>query len=379
MSDEIKLVEVKTKAQRRVFVDYPNKLYRDDPHFVPAFYGDDMADWDPQKNPAFAYCEARAWLAYRDGKVVGRIGAILSHRANEKWGTKRMRFSQVDFIDDPAVSDALFQKVEEWAKEKGMEEVHGPLGFCDMDREGMLVEGFDKRSMFITYYNHPYYIQHMERLGFVKDADWVEYLLPIPAVDDPKMLRIKRIADHILQKGKYHEVQVKNRVAYKPWIKQAFELVNRAYGDLYGTVDLGKDQIEKYANKFIPLIEPEFCCLVADEQDKLVAFGVMGMSMAEAMRKSRGRLFPTGWIHVLKALKKNDAVDMFLIAVDPALQGVGLNSIVMTHLWEGSIKRGIINAETGPMLEMNEKILSQWRALTVIPHKRRRCFVKKIR
>ena len=143
-------------------------------------------------------------------------------------------------------------------------------------------------------------------------------------------------------------------------------------------MDLGKDQIEKYANKFIPLIEPEFCCLVADEQNKLVAFGVMGMSMAEAMRKSRGRLFPTGWIHVLKSLKKNDAVDMFLIAVDPALQGVGLNSIIMTHLWEGSVKRGIINAETGPMLEMNEKILSQWRALTVIPHKRRRCFVKKI-
>lgn len=378
MSEEIKLVEVKTKAQRRVFVDYPNKLYRDDPHFVPAFYGDDMADWDPKKNPAFAYCEARAWLAYRDGKVVGRIGAILSHRANEKWGTKRMRFSQVDFIDDPAVSDALFQKVEEWAKEKGMEEVHGPLGFCDMDREGMLVEGFDKRSMFITYYNHPYYIQHMERLGYAKDVDWIEYLLPIPAVDDPKMLRIKRISDHILQKGKYHEVKVKNRMAYKPWIKQAFELVNRAYGDLYGTVDLGKDQIEKYANKFIPLIEPEFCCLVADEQNKLVAFGVMGMSMAEAMRKSHGRLFPTGWIHVLKSLKKNDAVDMFLIAVDPALQGVGLNSIIMTHLWEGSVKRGIINAETGPMLEMNEKILSQWRALTVIPHKRRRCFVKKI-
>ena len=374
----ITLEEVKTQAQRRIFVDYPNQLYRNDPHFVPAFYGDDLADWNPKKNPAFEYCEARAWLAYRDGQVVGRIGAILSHRSNEKWGTKRMRFSQVDFIDDPAVSDALFAAVENWAKEKGMEEVHGPLGFCDLDREGMLVEGFDRRSMFITYYNHPYYIDHMTRLGYVKDADWVEYFVPVPAPDDPNALRIKRVAEHLLKKGRFHEVQVKNRLAYKPWIKQAFLLVNEAYGALYGTVDLNEKQIEKYATKFIPLIEPDFCCLIADEQDQLVAFGVCGMSMAEAMRKCHGHLMPTGWINVLGSLRKNNAIDMFLIAVKPSLQGTGLNGVIMNSLWQGAMRRGITQAETGPMLEKNEKILAQWKRLKVIEHKRRRCFVKKI-
>ena len=378
IDNQVQLVEVTTTRQRRIFVDFPNKLYKDEPNFVPAFYGDDMADWNPKKNPAFEYCEARAWLAYRNGQVVGRIGAILSHRSNEKWGTKRMRFSQVDFIDDPEVSDALFAKVESWAKEKGCDEVHGPLGFCDLDREGMLVEGFDRRSMFITYYNHPYYIGHLTRLGYVKDADWIEYFIPVPAPDDPKAVRIQRIAEHILKKGKYHEVTVKNRLEYKPWIRQAFELVNEAYGELYGTVDLNQKQIDKYASKFIPLIEPDLCCLIANQKDELVAFGVCGMSMAEAMKKSRGRLFPTGWIHVLGSLRKNNAIDMFLIAVKPSLQGTGLNGVIMNHLWQGAMRRGITQAETGPMLEKNEKILAQWKTLDLIQHKRRRCFVKKI-
>ncbi|MBO6159084.1 MAG: hypothetical protein J6P72_07475 [Firmicutes bacterium] len=376
--EQVTLKEVKTRKERRIFVDFPNQLYQNSSYFVPAFFGDDMADWNPKKNPAFEYCEARMWLAYQGGKVVGRIGAILSHRSNEKWHTRRMRFSQVDFIDDPAVSDALFAAVENWAREKGMEEVHGPLGFCDLDREGMLVEGFDRRSMFITYYNHPYYLEHMARLGYVKDADWLEYFIPVPPADDPKALRIKRIGEHVLKRGHFHEVKVTNRLAYKPWIKQAFELVNEAYGPLYGTVDLGPKQIDKYATKFIPLIEPDLCCLIADQDNRLVAFGVCGLSMAEAMRKCRGHLFPTGWVQVLKSLRHNDAMDMFLIAVKPSLQGTGLNGAVMSYLWQGAMRRGIKIAETGPMLEMNEKVLAQWKTLDLTQHKRRRCFVKKL-
>ena len=199
MKNNILIKEVVTKAERRIFVDYPNRLYHDVENFVPAFFGDDMADWDKSKNPAFEYCEARAFLAYRDGEVVGRIGAILSHKANETWGTKRMRFSQVDFIDDREVSAALFETVENWAREKGMTEVHGPLGFCDLDREGMLVEGFDKRSMFVTYYNHPYYIDHLTALGYVKDTDWIEHLIPIGdgSENDKAYVRMKRISDRI--------------------------------------------------------------------------------------------------------------------------------------------------------------------------------------
>lgn len=171
---------VESKADRRRFVDFPNQLYKDNPNFVPATYGDDLSDWDPKANPAFSYCEAQSFLAYRDGEIVGRIGAILSHRANEKWNTSRMRFSQVDFIDDPEVSAALFQAVEDFAREKGCKQVHGPLGFTDLDREGMLVEGYDRRSLFFTYYNAPYYNQHLERLGYHKDTDWIEFLVKIP-------------------------------------------------------------------------------------------------------------------------------------------------------------------------------------------------------
>ena len=176
----VSIVEVTTRQQLRRFVDFPNQLYKDVPQFVPATYGDDLDDWDRKKNPAFSYCEARCWLALREGEIVGRIGAILSRKSNSKWGTNRLRFTQVDFIDDPEVSGALFETVENWARELGCTAVHGPLGFTDMDREGMLVEGFDRRGCFFTYYNHPYYMQHMAALGYVKDVDWVENLITAP-------------------------------------------------------------------------------------------------------------------------------------------------------------------------------------------------------
>ena len=380
MGADIVIKEVLTKADRRIFVDYPNKLYRDDPHFVPAFFGDDMQDWDPAKNPAFEYCEARAFLAYRGNEVVGRIGAILSHKANETWGTKRMRFSQVDFIDDRDVSKALFDTVENWAREKGMNEVHGPLGFCDLDREGMLVEGFDKRSMFITYYNHPYYIDHLTDLGYVKDTDWIEHMIPIGdgSENDANYKRLKRISDAMLRRTGYHKVVVKHRSNIKPYVRKAFELINIAYAPLYGVVELNDRQIEKYVNKFLPLVDPDFCCLIVDDNDDLMGFGVGAPSMAEAMRKCHGHLFPFGWAGVLKSLKKNDALDLFLIAVRPELQKSGVNGIIMEHLYSGCVKNGIKNAETGPQLELNTKVHSQWKMFNIEPQKRRRCFIKQI-
>ena len=378
MNQSVKIVEVTTARQRRIFVDYPNKLYKDEPNFVPAFYGDDLSDWDPKKNPAFSYCDAKCFLAYRGNEVVGRIGAILSRRANEKWGTKRMRFSQVDFIDDPEVSSALFKTVEDWAREMGCDEVHGPLGFCDLDREGMLVEGYDRPGMFITYYNRPYYNQHLKSLGYGKDVDWIEYLIPVPQKGDGNYERLDRIAKAVLKKGKFHKVKLKKRSQYKPYVKQAFELVNEAYAPLYGVVELTGKQIDKYAAKFVPLIDPRVCCLIVDENDKLVAFGVGAPSMAKAMQRSRGRLFPTGWIGVLRSLKKNDTLDLFLIAVKPSLQGTGLNGVVMDHLTKGCNALGITHAETGPQLELNHKVLGQWKMLNLTPHKRRRCYIKKL-
>lgn len=370
--------EVTTKQELRRFVDYPNQLYRDVPQFVPAFYGDDLADWDRTKNPAFDYCDAKCWLAYRDGEVVGRIGAILSYKANEKWHTNRMRFSQVDFIDDPAVSAALFAAVESWAAEKGCDQIHGPLGFCDMDREGMLVEGFDRRSMFITYYNHPYYNEHLERLGYRKDTDWVEFYIQAPTPDSPQGVKLHRIAEHVLRSRKLHIANVKHQWQYPPLVEQVFRLVNEAYSPLYGVVELNERQVKKYKTKFAPLINPNLACFVMDEQERMVAFGVSAPSMAAAMQKSRGRLFPTGWVRVLHDLRKNDTADMLLIAVKPELQGAGINAIILDHLIQGAAKMGIRFAETGPQLETNSKILAQWKMFDKEQHKRRRCYIKDI-
>ena len=336
-----------------------------------------MSDWDRQKNPAFSYCDARCWLAERDGEIVGRIGAIRSRKANEKWGTNRMRFTQVDFIDDPEVSAALFAAVEDWARELGCTAVHGPLGFTDMDREGMLVEGFDRRSCFFTYYNHPYYIDHMAALGYVKDVDWIEELITVPT-DEKTIQRWEKLSDFVLKRNHLHIVEPKSRLAYLPLLKPFFDLVNVAYAPLYGTVDLTDEQIKKYASKFAPLINPHTTCFVMDKNDRMVAFGVGAPSLATAMQKHRGRLFPTGWVDVLKSFRKNDTIDLLLIAVHPDYQSRGVNAIILSKTMKGCLKMGIKQAETGPMLEMNDKVQSQWKDFQTEQHKRRRCFIKEL-
>ena len=240
----VEIREVKSKSDLRRFVAYPNKLYRDVPQFMPPLRGEDMADWDRKKNPAFEYCDAKCYLALRNGEIVGRIGAILSRRSNEKWNKQRMRFTQVDFIDDIEVSTALFEAVEAWAREMGCNEVHGPLGFTDLDREGMLVEGFDQKSMFITYYNHPYYIDHLTRLGYVKDVDWVEFLIDVPQPGDRIVPRLQQLSDRVLRSTGLHVAQVRHRRDFRPYIEKVFDLINTCYAHLYGTVELlaGADQ-----------------------------------------------------------------------------------------------------------------------------------------
>ena len=374
----ITIKEVTTKRELRAFVMFPRKLYRDCQQYVPSMYGDDLANWDKKKNPAFAYCEAKCFLAYRDGKIVGRIAAILSHKANETWNRNRMRFSQVDFIDDPEVSEALFGAVEDWAHVMGCDEVHGPLGFCDLDPEGMLVEGFDQRNMFITYYNHPYYLEHMERLGYQKSIDWMEYKVFTPERGSRQAAMLERVSNHVLKANHLHRAEVRTRADFKPLIPKVFELVNIAYAHLYGVVELTDRQVKHYAKKFLPLINPKYTCFILDEQENLVAFGVTAPSMAEALKKSDGKLFPFGWMGVLRALHKNDALDMFLIAVHPDLQSVGINAAIIEHIMKNAWETGIRYAETGPQLETNAKILSQWNIFDKEQHKRRRCYIKEL-
>ena len=370
--------EVTTKRDLHRFVDYPNQLYKDSPYFVPAMFADDVDDWDKKKNPAFDYCESRCWIAERNGEMVGRIGAILSHKSNTTWSTNRMRFTQVDFIDDPAVADALFATVEAWAQEKGCTQVHGPLGWCDLDREGMLVEGFDRRSMFITYYNHPYYNDHLARLGYRKDTDWIEYKLHVPAEDSAVAQKLHRIAEHVKKSRHLRTVKIRTHLDFIPIVPKVFRLINLAYAPLYSTVELSDKQVKKYSTKFLPMLSPNTSCFVKNEEGELVAFGVCVPSLARSMQRSRGRFLPFGWVGVLRDLMKNDTVDLLLIAVRPDLQGAGINAIILDEMIRRARKIGIRYAETGPMLETNEKVLAQWKLFDKDQHKRRRCYVKDI-
>lgn len=373
----VTIEEVKTHDQLKKFVEYPTKMYHDIPQYIPNTFDDDMQDWDSSKNPAFEYCDARNWLAIRDGEIVGRIGAILSHRANDKWNVKRMRFSQVDFIDDEEVSSALFSTVENWAREMGCNEVHGPLGFTDLDREGMLVEGFDRRSCFFTYYNFPYYPEHLKKLGYDKDVDWIENLITIPE-DDAVFDHWEQLSNRVKARSGVHEFEARSRLSYIPLLSQFFRLVNICYAPLYGTVELSDRQIKKYAAKFAPLVNPNLTCFVMDENEEMIAMGVAAPSMANALKRHDGKYFPFGWADILHSFSHNDTIDLLLIAVRPDYQKQGVNGIVINKLLHGCRKLGIKYAETGPTLELNAKVLAQWKTFSIEQHKRRRCFVKKI-
>ena len=373
----IEIQEVKTRSQLKQFVEFPTKMYHDVPQYIPNTFDDDMQDWDRSKNPAFEYCDARCWLALRDGELVGRIGAILSHRANDKWGTNRMRFSQVDFIDDEEVSNALFSTVESWAREKGCSEIHGPLGFTDLDREGMLVEGFDRRSCFFTYYNYPYYPEHLARMGFVKDADWIENLITIPD-DDSVYKHWEKLSNFVKSHCNVHEFEAKSRLSYIPLLPQFFNLVNTCYAPLYGTVELSDSQIKKYASKFAPLINPNLTCFVMNEHEEMIGMGVAAPSIASALKKHDGKYFPFGWADILHSFNHNDTIDLLLIAVRPDYQMTGVNGIIISKILHGCRKMGIKHAETGPTLEKNINVLAQWKTFDIEQHKRRRCFVKKL-
>lgn len=362
-----------TKRELVVFMEFPLKLYKDNPYYVPDILSSQVADMQRDKNPAYDFCDARCYLAYRDGRIVGRIAAILNSRANAKFKKKYMNFTQVDFIDDDEVVDALFDAVESWARELGCEAVHGPLGFSDMDREGMLIEGFDKLSLFYTYYNHPYYVKQMERRGYGKEVDWVENRINIPKEPNE---RLSRIAETVKTRKKLHVVNLGDK-PLKELIRDVFKLYNETYLALFGVVSLTDRQVEKYVSEFLPMVDKRTTVFVYNEQDEMVAFAVCCPALDKAQRACGGKLVPFGWIPVLRALKgKNDTLDMLLIAVKPELQGMGVNAVAMDDLLRKAIANGFRYAETGPTLELNEKVQAQWKMFDATQHKRRRCWVK---
>ncbi len=372
----VEIREVLTKKELWSWVRFPNKLYKDNEYFVPFLESDEFETFSADKNPAYAFCETKLFLAYKDGKIAGRIAGLINHAYNSKWDKNAIRFTRFDFIDDYEVSQALFDAVVTWGKEKNYTEIMGPIGFTDIDHEGMLVEGFDKLNMSITFYNHPYYLTHMERLGLEKDIDWIEYKIAVPKDGIPK---IEKIANAILQKGNYKVVTYTDRkVLYKEAF-EAFALIDLAYSKLYGTVPLTEDIIRSTIDGYIPLVNLDYICAIKDKEDNIVSFGIMVPSIAKALKKSNGKILPFGIVRMLRALRgKNDTLEMFLVAVDPTLQAQGLPAILISTLLKKLNENKVMYCETGPMLETNTKIQSLWRHFEKEQHKRRRCFVKQI-
>lgn len=373
----IEIKKVETRSELDAFIEFHYDLYKDNPYDVPNLYSDEVKNFSKDKNPAFEFSDAECYLALRDGKVVGRVAAIINHRANERWDRRSVRFGWLDFIDDHEVSEALFEAVEDYGRANGMTEMVGPLGFTDMDPEGCLIEGFDQLSTQATIYNYPYYQKHFERLGFVKDADWVEFKIDVPKEIPEKMLKIGNIVQHRFGLHLVEKTSLKEVVG--KYGESIFSLINEAYDSLFGYSPLSEKQMQHYIKEYLPFLPLDHISLVADANDQLVGVGVSVPSLSKALIKSRGRMLPFGWYHLLKGIKKEkDIVDLLLIAVKPEYQSKGVNSLFFIDLIPAFNKRGYKWAETNVELETNENVQKQWQYFNYVQHKRRRAFTKSI-
>ena len=376
---KIEIRPAQTKKEMKQFIRFNYELYKDNPYSVPDIYEDMVATFS-DKNPAMEFCDAVYYLAYRDGEIVGRVAGIINHKANKRWEQKMVRFGYIDFIDDMEVSKALISAVEKWGKEKGMDYIQGPLGFTDMDAEGMLIEGFEELGTNATIYNYPYYPKHIEALGFEKEADWVELLMTVPRETGiPE--RLERIAKIVIEK---YGLQIKRYTSRsklrKDYGKQIFEVINEAFKPLFGYSELNEKQIDLYVNTYIPFIDLKLVSLITDANGKLICVGISMPSLSKALQKAKGKLFPFGWFHLLKALKwkKPDTLDLMLVGVLPEYQGKGINAVLFYDLLPNYISEGYKYVETNPELEVNNKVQSQWIYFERRQHKRRRCFKKKL-
>ena len=377
MAIEIKQVTTRRELKRFIRLNY--EMYKDNAFAVPDLYEDMLKTFSRDKNPAFEFCEAAYFLAYKEGRLVGRVAAIINRRANATWQKQTVRFGWIDFVDDEDVSRALIDTVAAWGRERGMTEMEGPLGFTDMDAEGMLTEGFDQLSTMATIYNYPYYPQHMERLGLTKAMDWIEMKLMVPPQVPDKYVRIAEI---VKQKYNLHVRKLKSvREIKRTGIGQRiFDLINESYAPLFGYSQMTQAQIAQYVKEYLPILDLSLVTLIENEQDELVGVGISMASLSTALQRAKGKMFPLGWWHLAKALywKKPPIVDLLLVAVKPEYQNKGVNALLFTDLIPQYIRHKFVWAETNPELEVNDKVQSQWQYLENYLHKRRRCYRKDI-
>lgn len=372
----LELRPVRTRSDLKRFIKYPFSLYKNSPYWVPTLIADDLATLDLTRNPAGEFCESMYWLAYRDGHPVGRIAAILNRAYVQKWGNKLARIGWFDVADDFEAAQALVGAVEAWARERGMEGIHGPLGFTDLDREGLLVEGFEESATMATNYNKPYYGEFLERLGYAKDVDWIEFRVKVPESIPEKVLRVN---DLIARRTgvKLYEWK-KPAQLVKKYGKQLFEVLDEAYAGLYGTTPLNERQVKAYIKQYLGFVDPRFTKVMVDGEGKLIGFGISMPTLSDALRKTHGRLLPFGWMHILKALKKPDTIDMYLVAVRPEYKSRGVIAILMTDLNRTAVRDGVKYAESNPELETNLAVQQMWKDYERRQHKRRRVYLKKL-
>ncbi|MBR5551003.1 MAG: N-acetyltransferase [Muribaculaceae bacterium] len=376
MSIIVKPINAK-KSEIKKYVQFGIDLYKGNDCYVPPLVFDEVDSLLPDKNPAFDFCKAQSFMAYRDNKPVGRITAIINNIVNERTGEKTMRFGWVDFIDDNEVVDALFNAAEEWGRSQGMTTIIGPMGFSDMDHEGMLIDGFNEMGTMATIYNYPYYPTHMERMGFEKDADWVEFRITIPEAVPEKH---QRIADIVRRKHNLHTVKFTSRKKLKEKYGQAlFDLINEAYDKLYGFSPLTQRQIDYYINMYLGFLRLDDVSVIVDADEKLVGLGISMPSFSRALQKSGGKLFPFGWWHILKAMQgKTDTVDLMLIAISKEYLSKGVNALLFADLIPAYAKNGYQWAESNPELEDNANVQLQWQYFDYRQHRRRRAFKKSL-
>ncbi len=370
--------KVSSRREMRTFISFAYNLYKNHPCYVPNLLSDDAATLDRKKNHAFEFCEADYFLAYKDGKVAGRVAAIINHKANEAWNVRQVRFGWIDFIEDIEVLEALLKTVSDWGRERGMTDIAGPLGFTDFDPEGMLVDGFDKMGTMITIYNYEYYPAFFERLGYHKEVDWVEYLIRLP---ESLPERFEKMANMVMEKNrlKIRHLTMSD-IRKEKYGHKMFRLINECYKDLYGYSMLTEKQMDQYVSQYLTFIDLRMVTFIENLEGELVACGITLPSLAMALKKARGRLFPFGWLHLLNALYVNrpDTLDLLLVAAKPEYRSKGLNSVMFYDLIPSLIKLGFKYAESNPELETNLKVQTLWSTFDSQIHKRRRVYAKSL-
>ena len=373
----VEIVEVLTKKQKKQFVDFPTKLYKKNKYYVHPLRMDELNIFEKDKNVSFDECEIKFFLAMREKEVVGRICGIIQKVYNQKTNSKRVRFSRFDCIEDEEVARALLKAVEDWARDRGMDTIHGPLGFNDLEREGLLIEGFDKLATFEENYNYPYYRDFLERFGYEKEIDYLAFRINLPQETDP---RIKRIATMMMKKYNLHIAEAKNKKEYLAKYKDGiFDLIDEAYGDLYGVIPYNDKLRKQIIDQFNLVINQKFIITILDSNERVIAFGFALPSLAKAVRKSKGKLFPFGLFRILHARDHTKLADFGLVGVRKEFQGKGITAIILDYIIQGAKDVGVKYIETNQSLETNHKILQTWKNFDdVTNHKRYRCFLKKL-